>query len=284
METALDVGSAFGSVSSNFWYHVYLIANTTNGVVDVLISQSPTLPPTSVTATSASPCVFTWSSPVGGTNRLPFQNGAQIMLGGTAVPTGFTAGVIYFVVGATPANGTFSLSSTQGGTAINSSSSGSSVTAASGPTLPTGYSKKRRIGTIRTDVTPSIMSFTQNGDLFLWTSPFADFSGAALSTAAALYFLANAPLGVNVTAVGGVNYQNPSGGLNGATLLMSSPFQPMANATAPGGGQVWAGLTMGTNGIWQVLTDKYARIVATSSQSLQTFSVATFGWYDTRGK
>jgi hypothetical protein len=72
---------------------------------------------TSVTATSASPAVFT---------GLTVTNGTQVTLGGTA-PTGFTAGTPYFVV-ATSGN-TFELAATLGGTAINSSSTGTSVVA-----------------------------------------------------------------------------------------------------------------------------------------------------------
>jgi phage tail sheath gpL-like len=73
-----------------------------------------------VTATSASPAVFTWSA-------VPFGNGAQVVLGGTSAPTGFTAGTTYYVVNAS--TNTFELSATLGGTAINSTSTGSGLTA-----------------------------------------------------------------------------------------------------------------------------------------------------------
>ena len=73
--------------------------------------------PTSVTATSASPAVFT---------GMTVSNGTQLVLGGTTAPIGFTKGVTYFVV-ATSGN-TFELAATLGGTAINSSSTGTAVT------------------------------------------------------------------------------------------------------------------------------------------------------------
>ena len=73
-----------------------------------------------VTATNASPCVFTWTGN-------PLVNGQSIILGGTAAPAGFTAGKPYFVVGASGNN--FNLSLTFGGAAINSTSTGTSVTA-----------------------------------------------------------------------------------------------------------------------------------------------------------
>jgi hypothetical protein len=72
-----------------------------------------------VTATNASPCVVTL-------NAHTLVNGNRVKLGGTAVPTGFTAGTSYYVVNA--AANTFQLSATPGGTAINSTSTGTSVT------------------------------------------------------------------------------------------------------------------------------------------------------------
>lgn len=78
------------------------------------------------TATNASPCVFTGAIP-GAANGMP------VVLGGTA-PTGFTAGTIYFMV--TVIGNTYELAATQGGAAINSSSTGAGVTAA--PMTPYG--------------------------------------------------------------------------------------------------------------------------------------------------
>ncbi len=75
----------------------------------------------SVTATSATPAVFSWGS------ALPFGNGAQVVLGGTTAPTGFVLGTPYYVVAA--ATNTFELSATLGGTAIASTSTGSGLTA-----------------------------------------------------------------------------------------------------------------------------------------------------------
>lgn len=67
------------------------------------------------TATSASPCVFTPTPP-------GLLNGAVVQLSGTTVPTGFTAYTAYYVV--TAAQATFQLAATPGGSAINSTSTG----------------------------------------------------------------------------------------------------------------------------------------------------------------
>lgn len=73
----------------------------------------------SVTATNASPCVFS------ATNTL--SNGDMVVLGGVTAPTGFTLGTTYYAVAVS--GSTFELSATSGGSAINSSSTGTSVTA-----------------------------------------------------------------------------------------------------------------------------------------------------------
>lgn len=96
-----------------------LIATDQPNIIDFVVSAS-------VTATSASPCVFTWS---GGVLPAAAIAGAAVVLGGTAVPTGFTAGTVYYLVNPTPLSGTFSLAATPGGSAINSSSTGTAVTA-----------------------------------------------------------------------------------------------------------------------------------------------------------
>ncbi len=71
------------------------------------------------TATNASPCVFTAAGSA-------YANGTEVYLGATSsLPAGFSADTIYYVVDAS--TDTFSLAATSGGTAINSSSTGSGI-------------------------------------------------------------------------------------------------------------------------------------------------------------
>lgn len=76
---------------------------------------------------------------------LALPNGQQVQLGGTSVPTGFTLGNTYFVVNTNLANGTFQLSATSGGGAINATG-----TAAVGATA-----KALQPPTVTADVTPA---------------------------------------------------------------------------------------------------------------------------------
>lgn len=73
----------------------------------------------SCTATNASPAVFTDTA-----HGLP--NGWPVYLTGTTAPTGFTLNVVYFTDSV--ATNTYRLAATPGGTAINSSSTGTSIT------------------------------------------------------------------------------------------------------------------------------------------------------------
>jgi hypothetical protein len=71
----------------------------------------------SYTATSASPCVFTATGHY-------YGNGTNVFLAGGTAPTGFTNGASYYVVNTSIGAGTFQLSATAGGPAINSTSTG----------------------------------------------------------------------------------------------------------------------------------------------------------------
>jgi hypothetical protein len=74
--------------------------------------------PVTFTATNATPCVFTAAAPT----SQPWAAGEAVTLTGT-LPTGFGSATTYYVV--SPATSTFQLATTPGGTAVNSSSTGS---------------------------------------------------------------------------------------------------------------------------------------------------------------
>jgi len=89
------------------------------------------------TATNASPCVFT---AVGS----GFPNGTLVQLIGGTVPAGFLGGLTYYVVGSSGA--TFQLAATPGGTAVNSTSTGSGLAQYSTGALMTVYGDSNAAG------------------------------------------------------------------------------------------------------------------------------------------
>lgn len=106
--------------------------------------------PTVFTATNASPAVFTAPA-------TSYTSGETVVLtaiAGGAIPTGFTGDTIYYVAG-TPSSttNTFALSATLGGSAINSSSTGTGIVQADGAkTVNTGDTLQ--LSTLSISLTP----------------------------------------------------------------------------------------------------------------------------------
>lgn len=101
--------------AGNFSLQGNMDYSTTGTKYWVLTVAAP--PSYSFTATNASPCVFTAAG-------MYYGNGTNVFLAGSP-PTGFAAGTSYFVVNTNIGAGTFQLSATSGGAAINSTSTGS---------------------------------------------------------------------------------------------------------------------------------------------------------------
>lgn len=102
---------------------VYVVAEYANGAIAHHYVDST---PATVTITIASPGVVSWASH-------GLSNGREVVLSTTgALPTGLTAGTVYYVVNAT--SNTLELSATKGGAAINTSGAQSGVHTATAPT------------------------------------------------------------------------------------------------------------------------------------------------------
>ena len=90
---------------------------------DLTLQGSPSIstPGTAVTITNASPAVVTWTSH----GRAADDAVMFAVSAAGSLPTGLTAGTIYYVIAAGLATNTFQVSATKGGSAINTSSAGS---------------------------------------------------------------------------------------------------------------------------------------------------------------
>ena len=270
----LDIGAVLASTT----YHAYEIMRTDTGVVDVLLSQAP--PPTSatLTATSASPCVFTWN---GGT-PLPFQNGCPFVLSGTTAPTGFTLGTLYYIVASNVTAGTFELSATQGGSAINSSSTGSALIGTPTVRMPTNYTKKRRIGSVITDASSHILSFTQTNNRITYTNIQVDAGGVTVPTTATLKSL-TIPVGIKVVATfRGV--MASAGGSAGIIFQSPDEASVLANAS-PGNDSLLQGIAnVDPGGHFGILTNVAGQLRWSAFGASATGFIMTFGYIDFFGK
>jgi hypothetical protein len=150
------------------------------------------------------------------------------------------------------------------------------------PTLPSGYSYKRRLGSVRTDASSHILAFTQNGDEFLWSASVADVSVTNLGTTATLYSL-SVPTGVKVNALFHAFFAHSTvANVNG---LIQSPDE--ADGTAANGSidfQTQGAGTGGAGGSFNRRTDTSGRIKAVSNTASSVLRVNTYGWIDTRGR
>ncbi len=126
LSQTLTQGTSLGATTAAKDMFVWLIDSDGAGTMklgassvlyDEATLQTTVAESSSATATSASPCVFT-------VNGHGYGNGDSFQITGTP-PTGFSTGTRYFVV--SKASNTFQASATPGGTAINSSSTGTSV-------------------------------------------------------------------------------------------------------------------------------------------------------------
>lgn len=181
----LDAGS---SLAASTWYHVFVIANPTSGVVDEICTSSTVVPPA--------------------------------------------------------------------------------------PAMPTGYTKKRRIGSFKTDGSARILGFKQVGDVFYWNVPVGDINTATTTQTNATI---SVPPGVSVMAlIRAFAYQTANNG-----ILLDSPLLP---ANIAGYYSLAMIANSQTAGEFQVLTNTSGQIRIYAAANGATFNESTYGWIDTRGR
>jgi len=149
-------------------------------------------------------------------------------------------------------------------------------TSATAPTLPTSYTKKRRIGSFKTDGSAHILAFTQYGTgtirQYLWASAPRDQNGAAVPTGTpSLFTLASLPSGIKVRAI--LNITIP-GTLCVVGFMEPDSLSPTdGNASVVTSGRQW-------NGRIELRTNTAQQIAANTNVASVTFNATTIGWYD----
>lgn len=157
-------------------------------------------------------------------------------------------------------------------------------TNASAPTFPTSYTKKRRVGSFKTNGAAAILAFKQVGNVYYWATATLDVTVATLSTTATSFPL-NVPPGVKVQPICRYSFSNAAA----TTLLLTSPDETdvapsTANpfTTAPGWDADQPSTTaVGGNGACPFLTtDTSQNIRARASNATTSLDVVTRGWVD----
>lgn len=147
------------------------------------------------------------------------------------------------------------------------------------PTMPANYTKKRRIGSIRTAVsTTNILAFSQNGNEFLWLVAISDFGPTPVSTGPVAITLST-PLGVITNAMVSVALSSGSGGGITYTLapaaMTGSPSIPCLISN---------NLGQGIANITSVRTGTSSAVQGFAGTASGNIQVRTYGWIDTRGQ
>lgn len=264
-----------GTIAASAWYTAYLIERTDTGNVDVLTSLAPGTTVFGATMTIASPAVVTWQDH-------GLQAGSPVVFTTTgALPTGVTAGTVYFVIAAGLTTVAFEFSTTRGGSAVNTTGSQSGThTSTSNPILPTNYTKRRRIGSMRTDGASQWLAFSQSNDEFLWLAPTLDVNTTITTSIAALAVVV--PLGVVVEALVRVSMVNAA-----AWCAMVMPFvESGSTVTSVAGGNFNLEGSAGgsAGGDFRIRTTPSQAIAFLANLAATTLRVVTRGWVDSRGR
>jgi hypothetical protein len=218
---ALDAGTLTASTQ----YHAHLIKRMDTGAVDVLVSLAPGTA-AEVTISQAAPAVVSWID-----HGLKPNTPVMFATSGT-LPAGLVAGTRYFVRSVLGAD-SFTVSASQGGAVITTTSAGSGAhRALAHPVLPPSYTLFRRIFSLFTDASSNWLRVYQNGDLFLRYQPVNDYAAASPTNVSALYTL-SVPTGVKVQAKFRALFGNTS--VSGVQFLWHSPNEMTQTSNVPAG-------------------------------------------------
>jgi hypothetical protein len=164
---------------------------------------------------------------------------------------------------------------------------------ATAPTLPSGYTRFRRIGAILTDGSGNVRPFVQTGRCFSMATSVVDVPGAtAQSTAAILRQLIGVPLGVKVRprivyqTSGTVDdnpyaaaYTDPDEGV--PTLGGATQFAQIRRFSVklPSGTNACAGYYWGA----EVACSASGQVYTISADAADSIALKTKGWWDDQG-
>lgn len=154
-------------------------------------------------------------------------------------------------------------------------------TSATAPTMPANYTKKRRIGSFKTNASAQILAFTQRGDEFLWSTATNDLANVSIGSTSAVLQALNIPLGVKVNPIAEASIFAVS---TGAFLISSPDAADVAPVLNGVGIQVASSTyTVVSTGITaRSNTSSQVRLRATHTTTSTQWT--TLGWIDTRGR
>jgi hypothetical protein len=158
-------------------------------------------------------------------------------------------------------------------------------TSASSPTMPSGYTYFRRIGSILRE-SAAIVGFVQDGDYFRRKASVLSVSDANPGTSAVSYAM-DVPLGINVFAVVNVYaVDSTPAGFQGLLSDLAADDEAPSATVAPLGNfrGVSAGEGVGVELRIRTNTSGEVRSRLNASTANTSVKIATVGWIDRRGR
>jgi hypothetical protein len=147
--------------------------------------------------------------------------------------------------------------------------------------LPSGYTKFKRLGSIKTDGSGNIRGFFQNRNYFFLKTPVLEFSGSSTTTAALLAL--NTPLGIKTIAI----VSSTCGTTPGSTKILRI-FSPDATDATPDASNTNGGYIQTSGSTTDVYLGSGNILVPTNTSSQvyhrasvsTTITINTQGWID----
>lgn len=161
------------------------------------------------------------------------------------------------------------------------------------PTMPAGYTARRRIGSFKTDGSAQIVAYIQTGNRFLLSVPGIDYDATNPGTAAVTRALASVPTGVVFLALLTVGIYTGTTAANAyiVSSLSVADTTPVAAATAALAGAATVSVASGGQVHWdmapaEVLTDTSAQVRSRLgvSGAADHAGIITNGWVDSFGQ
>lgn len=148
------------------------------------------------------------------------------------------------------------------------------------PTMPSGYTKKHRLLSVRTDGSGNILPFSQNGDEVLWSNISTDLSAEASSATAGLKTIL-VPSGIKVNAILALRSVYSASSVN---VLITSPDQADQAPTSTLATLAVSSAVAFASTMMNVRTNTSSQVRLRSSGTGATNTILTSGWVDPRGK
>lgn len=153
---------------------------------------------------------------------------------------------------------------------------------ATAPTMPTNYTKKRRIGALATDGAVHWDLFTQVGDQFMWKIPLVSSLNGVIGVTTAVTVTAAAPSCAGLRAI-----LQGFGADTATWIVYISPLNTTDQA-ASATMLTWTGAALASTsqqgGYVEVELSSVATFRVRSFATTTTVTIMTLGWIDRRGK